>query len=154
GMAVLEDALGKLSGSEIPGEVVFTLYDTYGFPLDLTNDIARERGFTIDLPGYEKAMEEQRARARAAGTVTVDYTAAGLDVPAAEFLGYSALAEEREVLALLQGGASVHPVREGAAGVLVLSRTPFYGESAGQVGDSGYIEDGTCRVEVRDCQKQ
>lgn len=154
GMAVLEDALTKLKGAEIPGEVVFTLYDTYGFPLDLTNDIARERGLTIDMPGYEKAMEAQRARARAAGAFKVDYTAAGLDVPPTEFLGYSSLAEQGEILALLKGGASVTHLSEGDEGVVVLNRTPFYGESGGQVGDSGYIESGASRLEVRDCQKQ
>lgn len=154
GMAVLEDALTKLKGAEIPGEVVFTLYDTYGFPLDLTNDIARERGLTIDMPGYEKAMEAQRARARAAGAFKVDYTAAGLDVPPTEFLGYSSLAEQGEILALLKGGASVTHLSEGDDGVVVLNRTPFYGESGGQVGDSGYIESGASRLEVRDCQKQ
>ncbi len=154
GMAVLEEALAKLNGSEIPGEVVFTLYDTYGFPLDLTNDIARERGLTIDMPGYDKAMEAQRARARAAGAFKVDYTAAGLDVPATEFIGYSSLAEQGVILALLKGGAAVDHLSEGDDGVVVLDRTPFYGESGGQVGDSGYIESGSSRAEVRDCQKQ
>lgn len=154
GMAVLEDALAKLNGSEIPGEVVFTLYDTYGFPLDLTNDIARERGLTIDMPGYDKAMEAQRARARAAGAFKVDYTAAGLDVAATEFIGYSSLAEQGVILALLKGGAAVDHLSEGDDGVVVLDRTPFYGESGGQVGDSGYIESGSSRAEVRDCQKQ
>ncbi|HTF84568.1 MAG TPA: alanine--tRNA ligase [Cellvibrio sp.] len=154
GMAVLEDSLAKLNGSEIPGEVVFTLYDTYGFPLDLTNDIARERGLTIDMPGYDKAMEAQRARARAAGAFKVDYTAAGLDVPATEFIGYSSLAEQGVILALLKGGAAVDHLSEGDDGVVVLDRTPFYGESGGQVGDSGYIESGSSRAEVRDCQKQ
>ena len=154
GMAVLEDSLAKLNGSEIPGEVVFTLYDTYGFPLDLTNDIARERGLTIDMPGYDKAMEAQRARARAAGAFKVDYTAAGLDVPATEFIGYSSLAEQGVILGLLKGGAAVDHLSEGDDGVVVLDRTPFYGESGGQVGDSGYIESGSSRAEVRDCQKQ
>ena len=154
GMAVLEDALAKIKGSEIPGEIVFTLYDTYGFPLDLTNDIARERGLTIDMPGYDKAMDAQRARARAAGAFKVDYTAAGLDVPPTEFLGYSSLAEQGEILALLKGGAAVDHLSEGDDGVIVLNRTPFYGESGGQIGDSGYIESDSCRIEVRDCQKQ
>lgn len=154
GMAVLEDALAKIKGSEIPGEIVFTLYDTYGFPLDLTNDIARERGLTVDVPGYDKAMDAQRARARAAGAFKVDYTAAGLDVPPTEFLGYSSLAEQGEILALLKGGAAVDHLSEGDDGVVVLDRTPFYGESGGQIGDSGYIESGSCRIEVRDCQKQ
>ena len=154
GMAVLEDALAKIKGSEIPGEIVFTLYDTYGFPLDLTNDIARERGLTVDVPGYDKAMDAQRARARAAGAFKVDYTAAGLDVPPTEFLGYSSLAEQGEILALLKGGAAVDHLSEGDDGVVVLNRTPFYGESGGQIGDSGYIESGSSRIEVRDCQKQ
>ena len=154
GMAVLEDALTKIKGSEIPGEIVFTLYDTYGFPLDLTNDIARERGLTVDVPGYDKAMDAQRARARAAGAFKVDYTAAGLDVPPTEFLGYSSLAEQGKILALLKGGAVVDHLSEGDDGAIVLDRTPFYGESGGQIGDSGYIESGSCRIEVRDCQKQ
>jgi alanyl-tRNA synthetase len=154
GMAVLEEALSKLSGSEIPGQIVFTLYDTYGFPLDLTNDIARERGLTIDIAGYDKSMNEQRARARAAGAFKVDYTAAGVNLPATEFLGYSSLAEHGKIVALLKGGAAVEHLSEGDDGVVVLDRTPFYGESGGQTGDSGYLETGSCRIEVQDCQKQ
>lgn len=154
GMAVLEDALAKLSTQVIPGEVVFTLYDTYGFPLDLTNDIARERALTIDLEGYEKAMEEQRARARAAGSFKVDYTAAGLTLPATEFIGYASLGEQGRVLALLKGGVQVDHLSEGDEGVVLLDRTPFYAESGGQVGDSGYLENSKVRVEVRDCHKQ
>jgi alanyl-tRNA synthetase len=154
GIAVLEDALGKLSGTEVPGKVVFTLYDTYGFPVDLTADIARERGLTIDQEGYEAAMAEQRARARAAGSFKVDYNAAGLDFPASEFLGYSSLAEQGKVLALVKDGKKVERLIEGDDGVVVLDRTPFYAESGGQAGDCGYLELGANRLEVRDCQKQ
>lgn len=154
GIAVLEDALGKLSGTEVPGKVVFTLYDTYGFPVDLTADIARERGLTIDQEGYEAAMAEQRARARAAGSFKVDYNAAGLDLPASEFLGYSSLAEQGKVLALVKDGKKVERLVEGEDGAVVLDRTPFYAESGGQAGDCGYLELGGNRLEVRDCQKQ
>lgn len=154
GIAVLEDALSKLSGSEIPGKVVFTLYDTYGFPVDLTNDIARERGLTIDQAGYEVAMAEQRARARAAGAFKVDYNAVGLDLPASAFVGYTALAEQGKVLALVKDGKKTDRLVEGDDGVVVLDHTPFYAESGGQVGDCGYIELGGSRLEVRDCQKQ
>jgi alanyl-tRNA synthetase len=154
GIAVLEDALGKLSGTEVPGKIVFTLYDTYGFPVDLTADIARERGLTIDQEGYEAAMAEQRARARAAGSFKVDYNAAGLDLPASEFLGYSSLAEQGKVLALVKDGKKVERLVEGDDGTVVLDRTPFYAESGGQAGDCGYLELGTNRLEVRDCQKQ
>ena len=154
GMDVLEDALAKLSGKVIPGKLVFTLYDTYGFPLDLTNDIARERDLTIDQEGYDAAMAEQRARARAAGAFKVDYSAAGLDLPASEFLGYSQLAEQGKVLALLKDGQKVDRLVEGEDGAIVLDRTPFYAESGGQAGDCGYLELGANRVEVRDCQKQ
>ena len=154
GIAVLEDALGKLSGSEIPGKLVFTLYDTYGFPVDLTNDIARERGLTIDHAGYEAAMAEQRARARAAGNFKVDYSAAGLDLPSSEFLGYTHLAEQGKVTALIKDGKKVERLLEGDDGVVVLDRTPFYAESGGQAGDCGYLELGGNRLEVRDCQKQ
>lgn len=154
GIAVLEDALTKLSGTEIPGKVVFTLYDTYGFPVDLTADIARERGLTVDQAGYEAAMAEQRARARAAGTFKVDYNAKGLEFPASEFLGYSSLTEQGKVLALVKDGQKVEQLVEGDDGVVVLDRTPFYAESGGQAGDCGYLELGGNRIEVRDCQKQ
>ncbi|PUA30922.1 MAG: alanine--tRNA ligase [Cellvibrio sp. 79] len=154
GIAVLEDALSKLSGTEIPGKVVFTLYDTYGFPVDLTADIARERGLTVDHESYEAAMAEQRARARAAGTFKVDYNAKGLDFPITEFLGYSSLAEQGKVLALVKNGEKVDQLVEGDEGVVVLDRTPFYAESGGQAGDCGYLELGGNRAEVRDCQKQ
>ncbi|MDQ2077190.1 alanine--tRNA ligase [Marinimicrobium sp. ABcell2] len=155
GMVVLEDALAQLQGNEIPGEVAFTLYDTYGFPFDLTNDIARERNLSIDLAGYEQAMEAQRARARAAGTFKTDYTAAGLDLPATEFLGYSHLTiEQGEVVALLKDGNQVDRLEEGEHGAVVLNRTPFYAESGGQIGDSGYLLGKNARFEVRDCAKQ
>ena len=154
GIAVLEEALAGLSGSEIPGKLVFTLYDTYGFPIDLTADIARERGLTVDLAGYEEAMAEQRARARAAGTFKVDYSQAGLELPDTEFLGYSHLAEEGRVVALIKDGQKVEQLVEGDDGVVVLDRTPFYAESGGQAGDCGYLELGGNRLEVRDCQKQ
>ncbi|UTF60440.1 alanine--tRNA ligase [Gilvimarinus sp. DA14] len=154
GMGVLEEALADLSGTEIPGDVVFTLYDTYGFPVDLTADIARERDLTIDQAGYEAAMEAQRQRARAAGNFKVDYTQASLDVPATEFTGYSELAGESKVLALLRDGASVEQISEGEEAAVVLDSTPFYAESGGQAGDSGYLEAEGIRFEVRDCIKQ
>ena len=154
GMGVLEDALADLSGTEIPGDVVFTLYDTYGFPVDLTADIARERDLSIDQAGYEVAMEAQRQRARAAGNFKVDYTQASLDVPATEFTGYSELAGESKVLALLRDGASVEQISEGEEAAVVLDSTPFYAESGGQAGDCGYLEANGIRFEVRDCIKQ
>ncbi|MBK8187575.1 MAG: alanine--tRNA ligase [Cellvibrio sp.] len=154
GIAVLEDALTKVSGNEIPGKLVFTLYDTYGFPVDLTNDIARERGMTIDLAGYEVAMGEQRARARAAGKFKVDYTAAGLDLPATEFLGYADLNNKGKVVVLIKDGKKVDRLEAGDEGAVVLDKTPFYAESGGQAGDCGYLELGSNRLEVGDCQKQ
>ena len=154
GIAVLEDALSKISSNEIPGKLVFTLYDTYGFPVDLTNDIARERNMTIDLAGYEIAMAEQRARARAAGKFKVDYTAAGLDLPATEFLGYSDLHHQGKVISLIKDGKKVDRLEAGDEGAVVLDKTPFYAESGGQAGDCGYLELGSNRLEVGDCQKQ
>ncbi len=154
GIAVLEDALTELTGTVIPGQVAFTLYDTYGFPLDLSSDIAREKGLTIDSDGYEMCMAEQRARARAAGSFKVDYTAAGVDLPATEFLGYDLLAEQGKVVALLKDGAKVERLAEGDDGVVVLDQTPFYAESGGQAGDTGYLSAGANRLEVRDCHKQ
>lgn len=139
GLAVLDAELKSLESSVIPGSVVFQLYDTYGFPVDLTNDLARERGLTLDIDGYESEMEQQRARARAAGQFKVDYTdALKLDAET-EFCGYDALASNARVIALLKDGSEVEELAAGDTGVLVLDTTPFYGESGGQVGDTGRL---------------
>lgn len=154
GMAVLEDALKNLKDSVVPGEVLFTLYDTYGFPLDLTADIARERDLSVDEAGYEAAMAEQRARARAAGAFKMEYTA-GLQLEGeTRFTGYEALSGESKVTALYKDGAEVDSLAEGEEGVVLLDSTPFYAESGGQVGDSGYVISAAGRFEVRDCTKQ
>ncbi|TVZ39784.1 alanyl-tRNA synthetase [Alteromonadaceae bacterium 2753L.S.0a.02] len=153
GMAILEDSLAQLQGCEIPGETVFTLYDTYGFPVDLTNDIARERELTLDMPGYERLMEAQKARARASGSFKVDYTAHLNLEGSTKFLGYSQLEESGKVVALYKGEEKVNQLNEGDEGVIVLAQTPFYGESGGQVGDTGFISTVAGRFEVRDCLK-
>lgn len=154
GMALLEDALESLEGSEIPGELVFTLHDTYGFPTDLTQDIARERGLSLDMAGYEEAMEAQRQRARAAGKFKQDYTGALELEGSTEFLGYEATKASGKVLAILKGGEQVDRLEEGEEGAVVLDRTPFYAESGGQVGDCGYLQADGGRFEVADCTKQ
>lgn len=156
GLAVLESKLGELTDDTIPGQVVFTLYDTYGFPVDLTNDIARERGLVLDMSGYEALMAEQRQRARAAGAFKVDY-AAGVQVQGDTlFSGYDGLQDTSKVTAMLKGAEPIATLTAGEEGVLILERTPFYAESGGQVGDAGYIESqsGDARFEVLDCQKQ
>lgn len=154
GMAVLEEALSNLQGTVIPGEVLFTLYDTYGFPLDLTADIARERDLSVDEAGYEAAMAEQRARARAAGAFKVDYTA-GLKLEGTTaFTGYEALSGNSTITALYKDGEEVDSLAEGETGVILLDSTPFYAESGGQAGDSGYLVAPAGRFEVRDCTKQ
>lgn len=154
GISVLESALGELKGTEIPGEVVFTLYDTYGFPVDLTADIARERNLSIDYQGYQHAMTQQRERARAAGQFKVDYTQAALDLPATQFTGYTELSEQSQVLAVLRDGVVAERAQQDDEVALVLDQTPFYAESGGQIGDSGYLEAPGVRFEVRDCVKQ
>lgn len=153
GMDVLETKLEGLADKQIPGDVVFTLYDTYGFPVDLTNDIARERGLTMDMAGYEQLMQKQKAQSREAGRFQVDYTA-GLDLPGeTDFTGYNQASGAAEITALLHGNEVVDTLGEGEEGVIVLDKTPFYAESGGQVGDSGFIESGSSRFEVLDCQK-
>jgi len=154
GMAVLNDALDQLQSEVIPGDVIFTLYDTYGFPVDLTNDIARERGLTLDMAGYEVAMEEQRQRARSAGSFKVDYThQLHLDGETV-FTGYEGTEGQGTVVALLKSGEQVDTLAAGDEGVVVLDQTPFYAESGGQAGDSGYLNAAGMEFEVRDCQKQ
>ncbi|WP_028080650.1 alanine--tRNA ligase [Solimonas soli] len=152
GMKLLDDAIARLSGDTIPGDVVFKLYDTYGFPLDLTADIAREKNLKLDEAGYEREMDAQRERARAASSFK---SAGTLVYEGAEtcFIGYEGLNGEGKVLALYRDGQSVSELKAGEAGVVVLDETPFYAESGGQVGDRGTLSTAAARFEVRDTQK-
>jgi alanyl-tRNA synthetase len=141
GMRILEDALAKMqkTGDKVlDGHTAFTLYDTFGFPLDLTADVCREREVSVDEAGFDKAMDEQRTRARAASQFKMGDTLA-YDGPKTAFRGYESLAEESRVVALYKGGSRVDSLSTGDAGVVVLNRTPFYAESGGQVGDRGEL---------------
>jgi alanyl-tRNA synthetase len=153
GMTLLDGAIGKLSGKEIPGETVFRLYDTFGFPLDLTNDIARERGLSIDEAGFEAAMEEQRARARAASKFGVDLRAGVKVEGQTRFTGYESERGAGRVCEVFRGKESVQELRAGEAGQVVLDTTPFYAESGGQVGDGGVLTAADARFVVVDTQK-
>jgi len=153
GMQILEEALAGIKGTEIPGDVVFKLYDTYGFPTDLTNDIARERNLTLDIAGYETAMAEQRTRSQESGSFKVDYSNVLKLEGSTEFTGYDTLAGAGVVTALLRDGVEVAALKTDESGVLVLDRTPFYGESGGQVGDTGYLSGGAVRLEVSNTSK-
>jgi alanyl-tRNA synthetase len=152
GMKVLESDIASLDGLVIPGETVFTLYDTYGFPIDLTNDIARERGLSLDYDGYEQAMEAQRDRARASSKFGVDYNESLNVEGVTNFTGYELIEGESNVLAVLVSGEEVE-AKEGDECVVILEETPFYAESGGQAGDTGRIlwEGGS--IEVKDTQK-
>ncbi|MCR8924442.1 alanine--tRNA ligase [Dasania sp. GY-MA-18] len=153
GMRILEQDLAGLSDKQIPGEILFKLYDTYGFPVDLTGDIARERGLTIDEAGFEAAMENQRQMARASSNFKMTL-AEGVDINGStEFTGYQQLADDCEVVALLKDGELVDSLAEGETGAVVLASTPFYGESGGQVGDSGLLTASGVRFEVADTSK-
>ncbi|MFK3721241.1 alanine--tRNA ligase [Pseudomonas fulva] len=153
GLRILEQDLTQLQGSVVPGDVVFKLYDTYGFPMDLTADIARERELTIDEAGFEREMEAQRERARSASAFGMDYNSLVKVDSATEFLGYEATEASAKIIALYHDGQPVDQLGEGQEGVIVLDRTPFYAESGGQVGDSGYIQAGSARFDVRDTTK-
>jgi alanyl-tRNA synthetase len=139
GMDLLEGVIKETKGSMIDGETVFKLYDTYGFPADLTADIARERDMTIDQAGFDAAMEEQRKRSQDASKFGVVSTGTALIDSRTLFEGYEALEGTGKVVALLKGGASVQELNSGDEGEVVLDRTPFYAESGGQVGDSGEL---------------
>ncbi|HFC5892765.1 alanine--tRNA ligase [Neisseria lactamica] len=151
GMALLENALAK-GGKTLGGEIIFKLYDTYGFPYDLTADICRERNIEPDEAGFEREMEAQRARARAAQSFKAN-AQLPYDGQDTEFKGYSERQTESKVLALYKDGEQVHELNEGDSGAVVIDFTPFYAESGGQVGDVGYIFSGENRFEVRDTQK-
>ncbi|WP_207062484.1 alanine--tRNA ligase [Motiliproteus sp. SC1-56] len=154
GMRILEQDIADLDGKEIPGETVFTLYDTYGFPVDLTADIARERELELDMVGFERQMEAQRERARAAGQFAVDYNESlALDTETL-FAGYDGLARPAKVARLFRGAEEASCLEAGEEGVVVMPETPFYAESGGQVGDTGLLRgEGVC-FQVTDTTKQ
>ncbi|MCF6756505.1 alanine--tRNA ligase [Pseudomonas balearica] len=153
GLRILEQDLASLEGSVIPGAVVFKLYDTYGFPVDLTNDIARERNLTLDEAGFEREMEAQRERARSASAFGMDYNSLVKIEGETEFRGYQTTRDVGKVVALFKEGMSVQKLAAGEEGVVVLDRTPFYAESGGQVGDCGYLAAEGVRFDVRDTTK-
>ena len=153
GLRILEQDLAHLEGSVIPGSVVFKLYDTYGFPMDLTADIARERELTVDEEGFEREMQAQRERARSASSFGIDYNALVKIDSDTEFLGYQTQQADAKVLMILKDGASVESALEGDKAVIVLDRTPFYAESGGQVGDSGYLAAEHVRIDISDTTK-
>jgi alanyl-tRNA synthetase len=154
GMSILEEAVAALTGKEIPGDTVFKLYDTYGFPVDLTADIARERNLTLDMTGFESAMDAQRERARSASNFGVEM-GDGLEINAkTEFTGYDQTAGSGKVVALFHEGAAAKKLSEGEEGLLILDHTPFYAESGGQVGDQGVMTVGGSQMTVLDTQKQ
>ncbi|WP_070886697.1 alanine--tRNA ligase [Pseudomonas argentinensis] len=153
GLKILEQDLAELEGRVIPGEVIFKLYDTYGFPMDLTGDIARERELTLDEAGFEREMEAQRVRARSASAFGVDYNNLVKVDADTRFLGYGATVASGQLLVLLRDGQSVDTLNEGEEGVVVLDQTPFYAESGGQIGDCGFLEGPGVRFDVRDTTK-
>lgn len=153
GLKILEQDLAGLQGSVVPGDVVFKLYDTYGFPMDLTGDIARERNLTLDEEGFEREMEAQRVRARSASSFGMDYNSLVKVDVATEFTGYKATHGSAKVIALYKDGQSVDVLSEGDDGVVVLDQTPFYAESGGQIGDCGFLKASSGRFDVRDTTK-
>ncbi|MGC3981985.1 MAG: alanine--tRNA ligase [Steroidobacteraceae bacterium] len=153
GMGLLEQSIAALTDKVIPGDAVFKLYDTYGFPVDLTNDIARERGLSIDEAGFEVAMEAQRERARAASKFGVDLRAAVKLEDKTQFSGYELEQDKGKVVALIKDGQQVERLQAGDAGQVILDRTPFYAESGGQVGDAGALSSQSARFAVADTQK-
>jgi len=154
GMRILDESLAAMQGTVIPGETVFRLYDTYGFPVDLTADIARERGLTLDVGGFEQAMEAQRSRARAASQFAADYSGKLEVEGCSEFTGYDRLDDTARITALFRDGAAVDALEAGESGIVVLEHTPLYAESGGQVGDRGWLETTGACFAVDDTQKQ
>ena len=154
GMKIFEEGIESIKDKVIPGEMVFKLYDTYGFPVDLTADIARERDLSLDMPGYEKAMEAQRVRARSASKFGVDYNDSIDTGAVTDFTGYDHLQDQSQIEALFKDGNPVEEVSEGDEAIVILRQTPFYAESGGQVGDTGLLRNDSASFEVMDTQKQ
>jgi len=154
GMGMLEQAVAGLAGERIPGEVIFRLYDTYGFPADLTADVARERGLGLDMEGFEREMQRQKERARAASQFGSARSAALQLEGQTDFTGYEQLVDQATVVAIYRDGESLDGLSRGEEGLVVLGVTPFYAEAGGQVGDTGVLVGKGLRVEVRDTRKQ
>ena len=153
GMDILEAAIADLDGNELPGEVVFKLYDTFGFPVDLTADIARERNLMVDQEGFDLQMQEQRSRARAASKFSTGESGSIKTDVETSFSGYENMGGNGKVVAIYKNSDEVDCLSEGDEGVLILDITPFYAESGGQVGDTGVIESDNGSFQVTDTQK-
>ncbi|MEN9465544.1 MAG: hypothetical protein RL217_1725 [Pseudomonadota bacterium] len=154
GMAILGEEIAKLKSDSIPGELAFKLYDTYGFPLDLTADVARERNLKVDEAGFNAAMDKQREQARAAGNFAANY-GKGLEIAGeTAFLGYSQLENTGAVKALFKDGQAVQELKAGEQAVIVLDETAFYGESGGQCGDTGFLKAAGVVFQVQNTQKE
>ncbi|WP_445115805.1 alanine--tRNA ligase [Acinetobacter sp. WZC-1] len=153
GLKLLEGELANLKGTIIPGEIVFKLYDTYGFPVDLTADIARERELEIDEAGFEVEMAAQRQRARDAGKFAVDYNSIVKVDGETRFDGYGTTQGQGQIVAIYKDGEQVNEVLEGDEALIVLNQTPFYAESGGQIGDTGLFQNDTGIFEVQDTKK-
>jgi len=154
GLKHLKSVIANMSGKEIPGKDVFRLYDTYGFPVDLTADIALEYNLTLDMHGFDKYMSEQRERARASSKFDMDLSKVPDTDQSTEFSGYESLEQEGTIVALYQDGRTVTEIAEGETGGVILKTTPFYAESGGQVGDQGQLTGTDLLFEVMDTQKQ
>jgi len=154
GMHLLEEAIAGLSGHVLPGSTIFKLYDTYGFPVDLTGDIARERNLELDMDGFDREMEAQRERARAASTFGAAYGHKLEIAGKTEFTGYERISDQAKVIALYKGSDAVQQLAAGEQGMVILDHTPFYAESGGQVGDKGLLSSAGAMFEVQDTQKQ
>ena len=154
GMKLLEEYISTMQGKSIDGEIAFKLYDTYGFPLDLTADVAREKGLTVDEAGFEKSMEAQRERARSASNFAAQ-SAGKIDYSGeTQFIGYTQDDADAKVMAIFVDGTSVDSIAEGTEAVVILDKTPFYAESGGQVGDAGSLTEGMNSFHIDSCQKQ
>ncbi|MDH3690156.1 MAG: alanine--tRNA ligase, partial [Gammaproteobacteria bacterium] len=153
GMRILDHSLANLSGKRLAGDTVFKLYDTYGFPVDLTEDYARKQGVSVDLAGYEREMTAQRERGRAASTFKVNLSADGIVVNDAEFTGYDTTEDEATVQQILVDHGEVDTIRADQEGVIYLDKTPFYAEAGGQVGDHGWLRTKDAVFVVNDTQK-
>jgi len=155
GMRLLEQAIADLPDKRIPGDLIFKLYDTYGFPTDLTGDIARERDLTLDMDGFEREMEAQRTRARNAGQFDMDLSQQDQTTDCqSEFTGYEQVQDESIVTALFYEGKPVNSLKGGQSGQVILEHTPFYAESGGQIGDKGQLMQGETIFEIQDTQKR